>query len=131
MSAPDATTAAARRASYRWACAIVLAALAIMTAWVALGHGFPGGSVWRRATGREGPTGGLTTAMRSMVRGDLAAGVARHPAAAPMFAFLVAQVTWRAVMTTWPLDPRRVWVGDLVASLALFAAAIYLPTWLA
>jgi len=122
-------SAAARRASYRRASLIVLVVLGGMAAWVAAGHGFPGGSVLRRTAGQEGPTGGLTTAMRAMLRGDLAAGMARHNAAAPVFAYLVAQLGWRALVAVRPPDPARVWVIDLVASLALFAAAIYVP-WL-
>lgn len=121
---------ARRRAGYRLASAIVLVTLLALVAWVAAGHGLPGGSSWRRATGQEGPTGGLTTAMRALLRGDLAAGVARHPAALPIFLFLVAQLLWRAALTVRPVDPARVWVADLVASLGLFAAAIYLPYWL-
>jgi hypothetical protein len=36
----------------------------------------------------------------------------------------------RRAGTVRPIDPARVWVADLVASLGLFAAAIYLPHWL-
>lgn len=121
---------ARRRAGYRLASVVVLVILLALVAWVATGHGLPGGSSWRRATGQEGPTGGLTTAMRIILRGDVAAGVARHPAALPIFLFLVAQLGWRAAMAVRPIDPARVWVADLVASLGLFAAAIYLPHWL-
>lgn len=121
---------ARRRAGYRPASVIVLCTLLAIVAWVAAGHGLPGGSSWRRATGQEGPTGGLTTAMRAILRGDLGAGLARHPAALPISLFLVAQLLWRAAMAVRPVDPARVWVADLVASLGLFAAAIYLPSWL-
>ncbi len=103
--------------------------LAGMALWVALGHGFPGGSALRRFTGEEGPTGGLTTAMRMMLRGDFAAGIRRHPAAGWMFAYLVAQLAWRAFVVWRRPDPTRLWVIDLALGLALFAAAIYLP-WL-
>lgn len=123
-------TAAARRRGYRRASAIVLVALLVMALWVATGHGFPGGSVLRRTTGQEGPTGGLTTAMRAMLQGRFADGMARHGAALPMFAYLIAQVGWRAAVVARPPDPARLWVVDLVASLTLFAAAIYGP-WLA
>ena len=105
----------------------VLIVLAVMAAWVAAGHGVPGGSILRRTTGREGRTGGLTTAMRHMLRGDLAGGAARHPSAPWMFAYLIAQLGWRAFVVGRRPDPARLWVADLVASLVLFAAAIYLP----
>ena len=99
-----------------------------MAIWVALGHGFPGGSAYRRATGQEGPTGGLTTAMRMVLRGELAAGFARHRAAAPMGAFLAAQLLWRAIVVGLrPRLPATTWIIDLIASMVLFAAAIYLP----
>ncbi len=99
-----------------------------MAIWVALGHGFPGGSVLRRTTGHEGPTGGLTTAMRMVLRGDFGAGFARHRAAAPMSAFLGAQLIWRAIVIRWARRmPAHTWVVDLIASMLLFAAAIYLP----
>lgn len=107
----------------------VLLVLVAMSAWVAAGYGFPGGSIHRRMTGEEGPTGGLTTAMRAMLRGDFAAGAARHPAAPWMLAYLGAQLVWRAVLVVRRPHPDRLWVVDLVASVALFAAAIYLP-WL-
>jgi hypothetical protein len=108
----------------------VLLVLAVMAGWVALGHGFPGGSALRRATGEEGPTGGLTTAMRMMLRGHWAAGRARHAAAPWMFAYLLAQLAWRGLVVWRRPAPARLWVVDLVASLALFAAAIYGPWWL-
>jgi hypothetical protein len=107
----------------------VLLVLGGMAAWVAAGHGFPGGSIYRRMTGAEGPTGGLTTAMRAMLRGDVADGAARHPAAPWMFAYLIAQLGWRAIVIVRRPSPDRLWVADLVASLVLFAAAIYVP-WL-
>lgn len=101
-----------------------------MAVWVAAGYGFPGGSVYRRVTGEEGPTGGLTTAMREMLRGDFAAGCARHRAAPWMLAYLLAQLAWRTfVVWRRPRLPERVWVIDLVASMGLFAAAIYIPWW--
>ena len=108
---------------------VVLVVLVAMAAWVAAGYGFPGGSVLRRATGFEGPTGGLTTAMRRLLRGDLVGGVARHRAAPWMFAYLIAQVGWRAFIVWHRPAPARLWIGDLVVSLTLFAAAIYLPWW--
>jgi hypothetical protein len=117
-----------RWSGYATASAIILATLVIMAAWVAAGHGFPGGSILRRTTGQEGPTGGLTTAMRLCLRGDFARGAAHHRAAPWMFAFLCAQLAWRTVVIVWRL-PSRLWVGDLIASVALFAAAIYVPWW--
>lgn len=101
-----------------------------MMAWVALGHGFPGGSILRRTTGREGPTGGLTTAMRAMLHGDFAAGRARHAAAPWMFAYTLGQLGWRGIVVLGrPRLPEYTWVIDLIASLVLFAAAIYIPWW--
>jgi hypothetical protein len=105
----------------------VIIALLVMVAWVAAGHGFPGGSVLRRMTGQEGPTGGMTTAMRAMLRGDFAGGYARHHTAPWMFAFLVAQLVWRTIVIWRRLDPARLWIADLIVSLTLFAAAIYVP----
>jgi hypothetical protein len=67
--------------------------------------------------------------MRSMLRGDFHAGHALHPAAPWMFAYLIAQLAWRAIVVARRPDPTRLWIIDLVASLALFAAAIYVP-WL-
>ena len=99
-----------------------------MSVWVAAGYGFPGGSVLRRTIGEEGPTGGLTTAMREMLRGNLAAGAARHAAAPWMFAYLIAQLVWRAIVVwRYRALPAWTWIADLIASLALFAAAIYVP----
>lgn len=109
---------------------VVLLVLGGMAAWVAAGQGFPGGSAYRRMTGAEGPTGGLTTAMRAMLRGGFADGAGRHPAAPWMFAYLLAQLGWRAIVIARRPCPDRLWVADLVASLLLFAAAIYIP-WLA
>ena len=108
---------------------VVLVVLAAMAAWVAAGHGFPGGSILRRTTGIEGPTGGLTTAMRRLLRGDLVGGAARHRAALWMFVYLVTQLGWRAFVVWRRPDPTRLWVIDLVVSLLLFAAAIYVPWW--
>ncbi|MCX5741850.1 MAG: hypothetical protein NT062_05035 [Proteobacteria bacterium] len=104
-----------------------------MAIWVAAGYGFPGGSVWRRGTGQEGPTGGLTTAMRAMLRGQFAVGSARHAAAPFVFAFLVAQLAWRSlivgVRAVSARLPASAWVVDLIASMVLFGAAIWVP-WL-
>lgn len=116
---------------YWLASAIILATLVAIAAWVATGHGLPGGSLWRRATGQEGPTGGLTTAMRAMLHGRFAEGMARHPAALPMSLYLLGQITWRGGLLTWRPAARAWWPYDLAGSLALFAAAIYLPYWLA
>jgi hypothetical protein len=104
--------------------------LLAMMAWVALGHGFPGGSVMRRMTGQEGPTGGLTTAMRAMLRGDFAAGRARHGAAPWVFAYTMVQLVWRGVIVlARPRLAAQTWVVDLIASMTLFAACIYVPWW--
>jgi len=117
------------RAGYARFSLIVGLVLLAMSAWVALGHGFPGGSAFRRVTGEEGPTGGLTTAMRMMLRGDLAAGARRHPAAPWMLAYLVGQLAWRGFVVWRRPRPDRLWIADLVVSLLLFAAAIYVPWW--
>jgi uncharacterized membrane protein len=115
---------------YAKASLAILAILLGMALWVALGHGFPGGSAYRRATGHEGPTGGLTTAMRMVLHGQFAAGFGRHRAAAPVSAYLAAQLIWRAIIVVVrPRLPARTWIVDLVASLVLFAAAIWVP-WL-
>lgn len=108
----------------------VLVVLAAMALWVAAGHGFPGGSILRRTTGAEGPTGGLTTAMRRVLRGDVAGGAALHNAAPWVFAYLLAQLGWRGLVVWRRPDPTRLWVVDLIVSLGLFAAVIYLPWWL-
>lgn len=107
----------------------VLLVLAIMAAWVATGHGFPGGSIYRRMTGAEGPTGGLTRAMRSMLHGNFAGGVERHPSAPWIFAYLIGQLSWRGFVLVRRPEPHPVWIIDLVASMVLFAAAIYVPYW--
>ena len=127
--AAPVTSNSVTRASYARFSLGVLLVLVVMAGWVAAGHGFPGGSILRRTTGAEGPTGGLTTAMRAMLRGDFAIGAARHDAAPVVLAYLVAQLGWRGVVVWRRPDPRRLWVIDLVASLLLFAAAIYVP-WL-
>ncbi len=108
---------------------VVLVVLVAMAAWVAAGYGFPGGSILRRTTGLEGPTGGLTTAMRRLLRGDFIGAAARHRAALWMFVYLITQIGWRAFIVWRRPDPTRLWIIDLVASLVLFAAAIYLPWW--
>jgi hypothetical protein len=100
-----------------------------MAAWVAAGHGFPGGSILRRTTGQEGPTGGLTGTMRMCLHGNFMLAERRHPGTLWMFAFLVAQLAWRAVVCAARL-PAKLWVGDLVISFVLFAAIIYIPWWL-
>lgn len=125
------TDAARRRRGYACFSAGVLVVLVAMSAWVATGHGFPGGSILRRTTGREGATGGLTTAMRSLLRGELAGGAARHRAAPWVLAFLVVQLGWRSAVAWRRPDPARLWIADLTLSLVLFAAAIWLPWWLA
>ncbi|MDB4958234.1 MAG: hypothetical protein JWO36_5803 [Myxococcales bacterium] len=119
-------TLADRRGYARFSLGIGIVLLA-MTLWVAAGYGFPGGSVLRRTTGVEGPTGGLTTAMRAMLRGDFRGGYVRHHAAPWMFAYLIAQLAWRTIVVVRRPDPKRLWIVDLVASLTLFAAAIYVP----
>lgn len=119
----------ARRRGYFIASAAVLVTLVIMALWVRAGHGFPGGSVLRRTTGEEGPTGRLTRAMKAMLRGRFAEGRAQNPAAPWMFAYLIGQLGWRAALLWWRPLPGRIWIADLIASLALFAAAIYIPWW--
>ena len=109
----------------------VLIALSAMIIWVAAGYGFPGGSVFRRIVGQEGPTGGLTTAMREVLRGRFSAGFARQRAAPWVSACLIGQIGWRVVVVCkWsPNWPKRIWIVDLVVSLLSFAAAIWLPWW--
>lgn len=113
---------------YRLACLIILVVLAALAIYVASGGGLPGGSFLRRKTGIEGPTGGLTTAMRAMLRGHFAQGAHRHAAAPFVFAFLALQLAYRAfVAVAAPRLPKSTWVVDLIASFALFGAAIYVP----
>ena len=119
----------ARRRGYVIASAVVGGTLIGMALWVRAGHGFPGGSVLRRTTGEEGPTGHLTRAMKAMLRGNLAEGRAQNAAAPWMFAYLLAQIAWRGVLVAWRPLPDRIWLADLIASLLLFAAAIYIPWW--
>lgn len=115
---------------YRLACLIVGVALLAIAGYVAAGYGVPGGSIYRRMTGREGPTGGLTTAMRAMLHGHFAAGARRHPSAPYMFAYLCAQVGYRAVVVIGrPRLADWAWLADLIGSLLVFAAAIYVPYW--
>jgi hypothetical protein len=118
------------RRGYAWFCLCVLVVLGVMVAWVATGHGFPGGSIHRRMTGAEGPTGGLTRAMRSMLHADFEGGAARHAAAPWVFLYLIAQLGWRGFVVVRRPAPARLWIIDLVASMMLFAAAIYVPWWL-
>lgn len=125
MRGPDAASAAL--AGYVLASAVVLSVLVVLSVWVGLGHGFPGGSVLRRGTGLEGPTGGLTTAMRMMLRGDFAQGAARHPAAAAMLAYLGSQIGWRTCVVLWRPAAPRVWSIDLTLSLVLLGGVIYVP----
>jgi hypothetical protein len=82
-------------------------------------------------TGQEGPTGGLTTAMRFMLHGDFAEGASRHRATVWVFAFLCAQLAWRSfvVLVRPKLPMPRTWIADLIISFALFGAAIYIPWW--
>lgn len=127
-SSKDEVLGPSRRGYARFSLGVLIV-LVVMAAWVAAGHGFPGGSILRRATGQEGPTGGLTTAMRRLLRGDLAGGAARHPAAPWVFAYLIAQLSWRAVVVWRRPEPARLWLLDLSLSLGSFAATIYLPWW--
>jgi hypothetical protein len=120
---------------YRLACLIILGALVALCIYVAAGYGLPGGSIYRRMTGREGPTGGLTTAMRFMLRGELSRGARAHAAAPFVFAWLVLQVVFRALVLLVyrkpeARSPRPYWLIDVIGSILLFAAAIYIP-WLA
>jgi hypothetical protein len=100
-----------------------------MTLWVALGYGFPGGSLHRRLTGEEGPTGGLTTAVRHLLHGEVELGLSQHPAAMWILLYLLAQLLWRGLAFRFRPDPKGIWVVDLVVSLVLFAGAIYVPWW--
>jgi len=117
------------RRGYATANLVVGLALSTMTMWVASGRGFPGGSLHRRLTGEEGPTGGLTTAVRMMLHGDFELGYAQHRAAPWILLFLIAQLVWRGIAVFRRPDPSKIWVADLVVSVLLFAAAIYIP-WL-
>ncbi len=117
------------RLAYSKVNATIGLSLTLMSLWVALGHGFPGGSLHRRLTGEEGPTGGLTTAVRHLLHGDFELGMAQHSAAVWVVLYLLAQLTWRAAALWLRPAPKNVWVIDLVVSLVLFAAAIYVPWW--
>lgn len=123
-----ARSEAPRNQGYLFAHAAVIIVLALACAWVMAGQGFPGGSLLRRGTGQEGLTGGLTTAMRSVLRGDWLVGFARHRCAAPVTLVLLAQFCWRGLALLRP-PPSRWWPIDLAVSLVAFALAIYLP-WL-
>lgn len=132
MNGPDVdadSKSGSRHLGYARVNGAVWLSLSFMTAWVALGHGFPGGSLHRRLTGEEGMTGGLTTAVRHLLRGDFELGMSQHPAALWVLLYLVSQLLWRALALWLRPDPQKIWVLDLVASLVLFAAAIYVPWW--
>lgn len=103
--------------------------LSFMTLWVALGYGFPGGSLHRRLTGEEGPTGGLTTAVRHILHGDFDLGMSKHPAALWIVIYLAGQLLWRGMALRIRPAPQKIWVVDLVVSILLFGAAIYIPWW--
>jgi hypothetical protein len=124
---PPQTQSKHSRTGYAQANAIVAMLIVVACSWVALGYGFPGGSLYRRLTGAEGLTGGLTTAMRKLLRGDISDGIHRHRCALWLSLFLLAQLSWRGFAAFRNIKAGRIWVADLTISLVIFAAVIYLP----
>jgi hypothetical protein len=117
------------RTGYALTNLIVAATLVAVCGYVAAGWGVPGGSIYRRMTGTEAITGGLTSAMRSLLQGRISEGLSKHRSAGWLGLYLIVQVVWRITAVVGNLKAYPIWIYDLAISLILFAATIYLPSW--